>query len=778
MSFDASGPGKESSIDPAEIQSKTFSSAWKGYRIEEVRAYLAHVASIVGALLSDLEGVQAKLDTKSRQAGQITDAVEERTREAEKEAAQILHEASEASKALMEKARTYYDSARKRGEEEALELVARSREQAMAFSASGPEAQAGGQFEELAKKELEQARVKAAEILDRSKAEGRAMIDQARDLRNEILADLRQKRSILEIEIADLATRRIEAYQSLSRAVELISEAGTIIGADESEPDERWDEPDTSERSIAAGVSELYSVARDEDSGIGRQRAGDRAGHGEAVSQEAADGYQPKLDTSKVEIGGHLEEGIVRVFYKDSEPGTEPQDQIASYLEREPTESIVQDSNTVESDSAPMQADPTDRAEEDFELSGLLDGGIERELGVEAVADEESGNDGGRGESDAPQVSRVADPEHVNQTQPKVDLSAPPEGRVIGHDAAPETREVAPVNSVSGDLTGHAHLGGVAELERSRKADEVLSRIRSLRMGIIAADEVIRFGSKHRAAEGRSGSSTEERAETEDSIGFADVDLQLESGEKGEFPGSNEFDDGAGTEEASQLDAGSLELLDAREEILAPNAAMLFKRVKRMLADEQNDLLDKVRRTSGSQVVLEDLLDEKEQIDQLALASLDFFEQVRLGVVELFSESDGVPVKREISEHAVECSEEFAKEVVTSMRRRIEDAILLDSTAEDQSTVAAIGSIYRDIRSNRLEQLIMQYVNTVFCATVLHESGYETFLWVTDPEDVPCADCLDNSLAGVTNRGESFPTGHYHPGIHSGCRCLLVPFIA
>ena len=146
--------------------------------------------------------------------------------------------------------------------------------------------------------------------------------------------------------------------------------------------------------------------------------------------------------------------------------------------------------------------------------------------------------------------------------------------------------------------------------------------------------------------------------------------------------------------------------------------------------------------------------------------------------MELFSDGVSQASRREISQHAVLYSEEFAKELVIPLRRKIEEILGEDPAAEDQTTVSVIGSIYRDMRSNRLEALISQYVNTVFCATILKESGYESFVWAIDPGDTPCADCLDNSLAGATAAGEQFPTGHYHPAIHSGCRCLLVPFIA
>ncbi|TAN19970.1 MAG: DivIVA domain-containing protein [Actinomycetota bacterium] len=781
MSFEVSEPAQPNRININQIQDKAFSTAWKGYRIEDVRSYLAQVAFEVRELSMELEAARVRIEEMAANDAQSGGALSKQVLKAEETAAQILHDANSAAKALRDQARQHFESVRQKAEEEAKELLEQARSQSGTISIPS-DGYVSGQIDESLRKELEQARRKAAEIIERSKAEGRAMIDQARDLRNEILADLRHKRSVLDSEIADLATRRIEAYQSLARAVQLISEAGTIIfsnGHEESEEAETSDEtePPTQEPEVnqtSHNSAEQASLTMS-DPGSEKPRS----------PLSDLDRYQAAISSSQIEIGNHLEEGIVRVFHKEMEAGTPDNDRGAGEeLPAAASENPVrnQQVGAVADNSVEIGLSSAENVDNPAMFS---EGQAASQVASDEVVPDED-REAVRGLSDlhpGPTTSDDSDGGGVSRTASPVDRAS--EGMIQQESSAesiqPE-QDVPP--PVAENTTGSTPHSITDEIQRSRKADEILARIRSLRLGEQASDVSERGGEAHPAATAAkiepvpTDASPEQTPPKGDSISVAgsedlNEDDAPQSGiEEGGFRGSEV--EGVSRE----TDAATQELLDVREELLAPVATMLFKKMKRLLSDEQNDLLDKVRRSSGSEVVLEKLLDEKEQIDALAIASLDFFEQVRLGVAELFVETNGSSVRRDISKQAVQYSEEFAKEVILPLRRRIEEALSVDVTAEDQSTAGALGAIYRDVRSNRLEPLISQYANTVFCATVMLESGYESFVWATDPQDVPCADCLDNALAGATMRGEQFPTGHYHPGIHSGCRCLLVPFIA
>ena len=813
MNFEASESGESSRIDPTEIQEKVFSSAWKGYRIEEVRSFLARVAIGVKELSTELESARARISELGAEGRLNGDVVASQVLKAEETAAQILHDANEAAKALRDQARNHFEAMRARAEEEARQIMKGARDESRGLLAQVSEGQFGSQTEVSTKRELDQARSKAAEIIERSKAEGRAMIDQARDLRNEILADLRHKRAVLDSEIADLATRRIEAYQSLARAVQLISEAGMIIVSSETEV---FQEPEAQSPIRPEGQETLgISASPDaEDEALVREPEAEKA----KPVLSSYQGFQAKLADSQVEIGGHLEEGIVRVFLKESDGRISADEVVAdqaisanSVEEQEPVDgtNAVEEQEPVDGTNAVEEKEPVDGTNA-VEEKELVDGtnAVEESVLTTSQVDIDHGNSG-VDQSDRKDEFVQAAAENMGPKVVDNPAGEEQELLVLGVDSSSLSEpmdthviEKSAVHKEGGDVPGATgkvdsqpksaeHVERIEtsvaapvprrepEIQIGRRADEILKRIRSLRMGE-AADGSASLSGSHGA--GAADEPGHQSGKAEPVIGVSPefgYGAQIDPDDEPDELGSGaDYLQEVDIRPPSELDAATVELLDAREEILAPTATMLFKKVKRLLSDEQNDLLDKVRRSSGSEVVLEKLLDEKEQIDALALAALDFFEQVRLGVAELFSENNGSAARREISKHAVQYSEEFAKEVVLPMRRRIEEALALDTTAEDQATAAAVGAIYRDVRSNRLEPLISQYVNTVFCATIMHESGYESFVWVTDPQDTPCADCLDNSLAGATICGEEFPTGHSHPGIHSGCRCLLVPIIA
>ncbi len=127
MSFEASEPAKVNHLDPAGIGEKTFSTAWKGYRVEEVRTYLAQVASRARELLLELDSTRSKLEEHAANAGRDSDEPSPGVLKAEEAAAQILHDANEAAKALRDQARNILEATRVRAEEESRQIIGDAR---------------------------------------------------------------------------------------------------------------------------------------------------------------------------------------------------------------------------------------------------------------------------------------------------------------------------------------------------------------------------------------------------------------------------------------------------------------------------------------------------------------------------------------------------------------------------------------------------------------------------------------------------------------------------
>jgi hypothetical protein len=116
-------------------------------------------------------------------------------------------------------------------------------------------------------------------------------------------------------------------------------------------------------------------------------------------------------------------------------------------------------------------------------------------------------------------------------------------------------------------------------------------------------------------------------------------------------------------------------------------------------------------------------------------------------------------------------ADELAAEVVATLRRRLggsEDA--------QEDPVERVRAAYREWRGERIERLVGDVSLGAFSQGVLSGTGDGvTVRWLLAGRDGGCADCDDNSLADPVVPGAEFPTGHRHPPVHAGCRCLVAP---
>jgi hypothetical protein len=118
----------------------------------------------------------------------------------------------------------------------------------------------------------------------------------------------------------------------------------------------------------------------------------------------------------------------------------------------------------------------------------------------------------------------------------------------------------------------------------------------------------------------------------------------------------------------------------------------------------------------------------------------------------------------------------LAEEIVDPIRRRME-AGLEHAGSDDGAVNEAIGSAFRDWRASRIDEIAGDYTHRVFARAIVDSSRARNskVRWLVDDGDLECPDCDDNALAGPAIAGSLFPTGHSHPPVHPGCRCILVP---
>jgi hypothetical protein len=211
-----------------------------------------------------------------------------------------------------------------------------------------------------------------------------------------------------------------------------------------------------------------------------------------------------------------------------------------------------------------------------------------------------------------------------------------------------------------------------------------------------------------------------------------------------------------------------------RDAALETAMAVVLPRVKRRLQDEQNELLDALRRQKGKIDV--ELAVEPEAAQLSAWAELlaptldDTYAAGRtLGggrtrpaparLVERITELLVLPLR---------------ERVLASLEAVVRDGPY-DGAPEWQRAIgAAVGARYREWRSQDLEPLLGDLVVVAFARGVYDASPDGVRLRWVPAEVQQCPDADDNALE-PTVKGGPFPTGQACPPAHPGCRCLVVP---
>ena len=219
------------------------------------------------------------------------------------------------------------------------------------------------------------------------------------------------------------------------------------------------------------------------------------------------------------------------------------------------------------------------------------------------------------------------------------------------------------------------------------------------------------------------------------------------------------------------------QIFTKRDEALAPIVEALSKKLKRVLADEENSVLNYLQ-NKKAQVALETVLPSFDsQVQSFVEAtSKDLIEAAMAGAQSL-SKSLKADLRKKISNTTVMqvMSKKLADAIVLPLRTRIQKCV--EKSAGDTSEMSSlIRTVYREWKMQQIDKLVSDIARLAYSrgAYLVLDSGTKV-CWMVDPNGPACSDAEDNSLAGTIALGENFPTGHEHPVVHSGCRCLVVP---
>ncbi len=215
---------------------------------------------------------------------------------------------------------------------------------------------------------------------------------------------------------------------------------------------------------------------------------------------------------------------------------------------------------------------------------------------------------------------------------------------------------------------------------------------------------------------------------------------------------------------------------DQRDADLTPLIVASAKKLKRVLADEQNEVLDRLRHREPVRS-LSDLLPAPAEhlaryrgviVDDLLAAANAGASLVTPGRVARINKSDAGA--------AVAAGGAVLDEwLILPLRERLERCVT-DGDGDNAGMTKRVRAVYREWKIQHIDEQLDDVIraahgNGAFAAL---EPGTPVD-WVSDRSHDGCADCDDNTLGGAVAAGEPFPTGHRFPPAHLGCRCLLLP---
>ena len=234
-------------LTPEEITNRGFASAFRGVSETEVRNFLRRVADELVAMRTredDLSSEVADLQEQLRNPAPVTeqqllsslgeetarvlrsaqDAAEEIRKRAEERAGTMVREAQEESGRLREDAQKHSTSRKEEAERKANEV-----EQSAEARATIVREQAERDAEALREATTaetdeirEQATATVAEEIAAAKTTSRGLVDEARTVRERVLADLGRRRSLLQAQVDELRSGRdrlLDAYRVVKRTL-------------------------------------------------------------------------------------------------------------------------------------------------------------------------------------------------------------------------------------------------------------------------------------------------------------------------------------------------------------------------------------------------------------------------------------------------------------------------------------------------------------------------------------------------------------------------------
>lgn len=236
--------------------------------------------------------------------------------------------------------------------------------------------------------------------------------------------------------------------------------------------------------------------------------------------------------------------------------------------------------------------------------------------------------------------------------------------------------------------------------------------------------------------------------------------------------------DPAGTTPSGEPQPGAghfeYEAFRRRAEAIGEIPLLAGRNLKRLLQEDQNDLLDRLRRNRGRGNFEETIFPATVQINR-------FVEGLRSVLEPAFDAGRRVGGAPAIGRPPDAVGLLVSKQVVAPLRRDLARMIEPRLAAGDTATTVSerAGDVYRVWKGVRTELLgeglaYASYHHGLLDAwREVHGPGKR---WAVSPDEADCPrdTCRANAAAGVVPLDASFPSGHLAPPAHGACTCTVV----
>jgi len=214
-----------------------------------------------------------------------------------------------------------------------------------------------------------------------------------------------------------------------------------------------------------------------------------------------------------------------------------------------------------------------------------------------------------------------------------------------------------------------------------------------------------------------------------------------------------------------------------RAEVLDPLIVTMTRKVKRVLADEENSILTYLEGKKAL-VALEKVLPESSiQTQQYVEALTEDIMAAAMSGAKSLSSSMKSDLRKKITNASVMqvLAKNIEDNIVRPLRDRIQRCVVQSDGNRDEMS-SLVRSAYREWKIQRIDTHVPDLACLAYSrgAYLVLDAGTPV-CWMVDPNGPACADAEDNALAGATPLGTEFPTGNLHPIAHAGCRCLVTP---